>query len=258
MATEWDYNDFNKLNVVNDDGNDPDTSWQWHLDHSTANVKGGVDLAAAYGTKVYADAAGRVKLSADNKGSGGWILRVTDQYGYHDEYVHLSKFAVADGSTVAQGQLIAYSGASGYGSQNYYAPHLHRHRILPDFSKRINPWHYYGGDGIADQRDTKPGPIEYTLDTGIPNITYNRRFQYWTKQGGYAYTPSGFLSIPAWRGAQVLLRPYGYSGAIDGLPGLQTNKALQRLAAKYGYTGPIDGDLGTNSYKALSRFLNTL
>ncbi|PNY82772.1 peptidase M23 [Deinococcus koreensis] len=79
---------------------------------------GGIDLAAPYGSPVYAAAAGQVSRS----GYGDYGLNVFTVSGATTlVYGHMSRVAVYAGQTVAQGQLIGYVGCSGICT----GPHLH-------------------------------------------------------------------------------------------------------------------------------------
>lgn len=254
------FEDRNRREVVTDDGNDPDTSWQNHVDR-TGN--GGVDHVAPLGTSVYADGAGVVRLvPLSDGGSGGRMVAVKMGNGWSEWYVHLRDFSVADGATVRAGALLGHSGGSGYGEDGHYIPHLHRH-LIDAQGQRQNPWHYFGGDGGSDTRAVKPGVIVATLDSGVPNDTFYRRLLWWARaNGGYKYAIEGDLFARCqWRAVQRGLHAGGYyaPSTYSGVEDVETWKALQRLArAQGGYTGPIDGDPGVYTYRALSRAFNLL
>ncbi|WP_239014570.1 hypothetical protein [Archangium violaceum] len=56
---------------------------------------------------------------------------------------------------------------------------------------------------------------------------------------------------------QTVLRGFGYTGPIDGVPGTHTYKVLQSLASRGGYyAGPIDGSPGANTYAGLANLLD--
>lgn len=255
MATSWPYQDMNRREVIQDDNQDADTSWRNHQARGSA---GGVDHNAPIGTPIRANSAGRVSLNQLSAGgSGGRTVKVTDSNGWRDEYLHLSQFAVSDGQTVRQGQIVGYSGGSGNGRDLAYVPHLHLHRYTAG-GDRVNAWHYFAGDGKTDMRNVKPGKIVATLTDGEPNITFWRRLQWYAHLNGYDYTPNGFMSISAWKGVQRGLKNYGYTGVVDGVPGSLTYKALQTMAHKYGSTSAIDGTLSNEDYIGISQRLNLL
>lgn len=101
---------------------------------------GGTDIAASIGTPVYAANSGTVvetsnDCSHSSAGVGGcnhgggygnhvWILH---DNGYETIYGHLINTVVSTGETVSKGQLIGYSGSTGWST----GPHLH-------FELRIN------------------------------------------------------------------------------------------------------------------------
>ncbi|GHG18140.1 M23 family metallopeptidase [Deinococcus indicus] len=79
---------------------------------------GGIDLAAPYGTPIYASAAGTVTQS----GYGAFGLNVWTTGGDSTLiYGHMSRAAVSVGQRVEQGQLLGYVGCTGVCT----GPHLH-------------------------------------------------------------------------------------------------------------------------------------
>ena len=83
-------------------------------------MHGGVDLAAPLGTPVYAIAAGTVTRKGKTEANGNFI-GLTHGNGWGSLYLHLDSFAVNDGATVSQGQIIGYVGSTGWAT----GPHLH-------------------------------------------------------------------------------------------------------------------------------------
>ena len=80
----------------------------------------GVDYAAPLGTAVMAAAAGTVIFAGQQTGYGNVVI-VDHGGGVVSKYGHLSAFDVQAGQTVAAGEQIAESGATG----NATGPHLH-------------------------------------------------------------------------------------------------------------------------------------
>ncbi len=86
----------------------------------------GVDFRAAVGTPILSAGNGRVagvgNTDADCKGVsfGKWILIKYDN-GLASTYGHLSNIAVSAGQTVKAGEVVGYSGNTGYST----GPHLH-------------------------------------------------------------------------------------------------------------------------------------
>ena len=80
----------------------------------------GIDFAVPTGTPVMAAGGGSVSF-AGYAGEYGNFVVITHANGYSTAYGHLSRFAVKTGSRVHQGQVVAYSGATGLVT----GPHLH-------------------------------------------------------------------------------------------------------------------------------------
>lgn len=86
----------------------------------------GIDLSAGVGTPIFAAENGTVKATGDNDigcpgGSyGKWIV-LTHPNNLATLYAHLSLIKAAPGQGVTRGDLIAYSGDTGYTT----GPHLH-------------------------------------------------------------------------------------------------------------------------------------
>ncbi len=86
----------------------------------------GVDFRAGIGTPIKAALSGIIKKTGDTdrtcRGTsyGKWIL-IEHNNGLSTLYAHLSLIRVSEGQDVAVGEVIAYSGATGYAT----GPHLH-------------------------------------------------------------------------------------------------------------------------------------
>uniref|UniRef100_UPI003F49891B M23 family metallopeptidase n=1 Tax=Cupriavidus yeoncheonensis TaxID=1462994 RepID=UPI003F49891B len=95
--------------------------WRNHpLHHQWVQHKG-VDFAAPTGTRVLATADGTVAFVGQQTGYGNIVI-LKHPDGYSTYYAHLSGFAgIQPGQRIAQGQLIAYVGQTGWAT----GPHLH-------------------------------------------------------------------------------------------------------------------------------------
>ncbi len=80
----------------------------------------GVDVSAPTGTPVRAAADG-VVTHAEWSGRYGMLVVIEHGNGMQTFYAHLSRFNVVPGQEARQGQVVAYSGATG----RVTAPHLH-------------------------------------------------------------------------------------------------------------------------------------
>ena len=94
----------------------------------------GVDFRAAAGTPIPSAGSGRVVEHRATDSYGNYI-RIRHNATYETLYAHLSRFqpGVAVGSTVRQGQIVGYVGATGLAS----GPHLH-YEIIKN-GQRVNP-----------------------------------------------------------------------------------------------------------------------
>jgi len=86
----------------------------------------GVDLKASRDTPIYAVNDGVVHFS-ENLGTYGKTLIIDHGFGIFSFYCHLNKFKVLKGKRVKRGDIIGYSGSTGYAT----ASHLH-------FSMKVN------------------------------------------------------------------------------------------------------------------------
>ena len=108
----------------------------------------GVDLQAAMGTPVHVAADGVVRQAEWNQGYGKLIVidhgRSTQTY-----YAHLSRFSVVSGQEVRRGEVIGYSGATGFVT----APHLHYEVRIG--GNPVNPYHYLKNSGttVTEKRE---------------------------------------------------------------------------------------------------------
>jgi murein DD-endopeptidase MepM/ murein hydrolase activator NlpD len=98
-------------------------------DHvARGSVNPGTDYIASYGSDVWAVADGVVTdVTNTYGGSGGRMIHIDHAaLGTGSDYLHLSDtLGRTVGETVTQGELIAKSGASGFGSNHGYGAHLH-------------------------------------------------------------------------------------------------------------------------------------
>ena len=95
---------------------------------------------APYRAKVYAFTDGTISRESSNT-YGGITLYLQGDNGVEYYYAHLSGYAVAAGTRVKAGQLIAYNGQSG--NARYTAPHVH-FEVHPGGpgSSPVNPYPY--------------------------------------------------------------------------------------------------------------------
>ena len=101
-----------------------------------------IDIAAPYGSRVFAAAGGSVTFAGWNDNGGGYQIWVAHGSGLYTTYNHLSAINVAVGERVGRGQQIGRVGQSGWAT----GPHLHfevwRGYPWAGSSYRVNPLIY--------------------------------------------------------------------------------------------------------------------
>jgi murein DD-endopeptidase len=86
----------------------------------------GIDYGVPMDTPVKAIADGTVSGTVQTiSGAGGRMIFLSFPTGHNADYLHLSKILVQKGQSVKQGEVIGYSGGSGFGSNTAYGAHLH-------------------------------------------------------------------------------------------------------------------------------------
>ncbi len=86
----------------------------------TGDLHGGLDQRSPAGTPIHAVAGGVVKIVRDWN-LHGRTVGIDHGQGLASMYLHMSKFAVAEGAMVNTGDVIGYVGSTGRST----APHLH-------------------------------------------------------------------------------------------------------------------------------------
>lgn len=83
----------------------------------------GIDIAVPEGTPIHAALSGTVAFTEPEASSGGYgnYTCIDHGGGLSTCYAHQSRFAVSPGQSVSQGQVIGYTGCTGY----CLGPHLH-------------------------------------------------------------------------------------------------------------------------------------
>ena len=124
---------------------------------------GGIDFAAPIGTPVYAPSDGVVGLlrASEAKVGSGNFIRLNHSYGFSSSYSHLSKFNVKQDQLIRRGDLLGWTGNTGYTT----GPHLHYEIVFNN--KKINPINfinYRPGDDISLLEDIEHAPINDIID----------------------------------------------------------------------------------------------
>lgn len=109
--------------------------WRTHPITGRRSFHDGIDIAARYGTGVYAYAEGKVTFAGWNGGYGK-VIFIDHGNGLQTRYAHLSKIYVSVGERVDTGEKIGAVGSTGRST----GPHLH-FEVRQNGSTR-NPWNY--------------------------------------------------------------------------------------------------------------------
>jgi murein DD-endopeptidase MepM/ murein hydrolase activator NlpD len=100
-----------------------------------------IDIAADYGSKVVAAAAGTVIFAGWKNNGGGYQVWIAHGSGLYTTYNHMSAITVARGQSVRRGQQVGRIGMTG----NATGPHLHFEvwrGMVWDGGQRMNPLLY--------------------------------------------------------------------------------------------------------------------
>ena len=238
-------------------------NFQTHKTRTPPSVNPGTDFRCSYGEPVVADKAGTITaLSTDNGGSGGRYIHNDHGDGTASEDLHLSEVLVSIGQYVEQGQQIALSGGSGFGSDHGASDHLHHalkiNGINVDFELYVD-----GGSA----------PASSAGDASVSNI------QSLLNNFGYGLAVDGQAG-PATAGAIVDFQTQHGLDA-DGVVGPITLGVLQAgppapaapaapsgdqdvinrqnyLNATFGESLTVDGDAGPATQAAIARYQTIL
>lgn len=100
----------------------------------------GIDIAAPYGTEIYASEAGTVVAAGWNSGGYGNYVIIDHGAGYRTLYAHCSLVVAYEGQQVEKGQLIAKVGSTGNSTGNHchYEVRMNNICVNPGNFLRVN------------------------------------------------------------------------------------------------------------------------
>ncbi|HIS96846.1 MAG TPA: peptidoglycan DD-metalloendopeptidase family protein [Candidatus Scatomorpha pullistercoris] len=101
--------------------------WRMHPIYHEMRFHAGEDIGAPTGTPILAADSGVAAVYPDNGNGYGNYIMINHGGGRVTLYAHMSAFAISNGASVTQGQVIGYVGSTG----NSTGPHLH-------FEVRVN------------------------------------------------------------------------------------------------------------------------
>ena len=113
------------------------------------NTHNGADFRSVVGEKLFAPANGTVIATGNTDigrclSYGKWIL-VEHDNGLSNLFAHLSQISVSSGQNVSTGDIIGYTGATGYAT----GPHLHMSTLASEGVQVINIGDHYRQSGRA-------------------------------------------------------------------------------------------------------------
>ena len=95
--------------------------WRMHPIYNEMRFHAGEDIGAPSGTPILAADSGMATVIPDNGNGYGNYIMINHGGGRVTLYAHMSAFAISNGATVNQGDVIGYVGSTG----NSTGPHLH-------------------------------------------------------------------------------------------------------------------------------------
>lgn len=100
----------------------------------------GIDIAAPYGSDIYASEAGFVVTAGWNSGGYGYYVIIEHADGYRTLYAHCSVVIAYEGQAVEKGQVIAKVGSTGNSTGNHchYEVRLNNICVDPGHFLRVN------------------------------------------------------------------------------------------------------------------------
>ena len=100
-----------------------------------------IDIAATYGSKVVAAAAGKVVFSGWRNNGGGYQVWISHGGNLYTGYFHMSSLTVSSGQYVSKAQQVGRSGQTGWAT----GPHLHFVVSIGPIEggQPVNPLRYY-------------------------------------------------------------------------------------------------------------------
>lgn len=208
-------------------------SWQAHKDRTPPSSEPGTDYATPYGAAASAPWGGVViETKTDNGGAMGRFAAIALDDGRTWRALHLASVAVRVGDRIERGDQVGVTGASGYGSDWYYGPHIH---------ETLWPGAYWANPTIDFELYVGANPPEPTTDDNLGGnmfvITSADNPTQWilvTVDGGQMR--GKFLEDPIERAVIEAIRPPIPKSPCDGPT---FNAFLQRIGYVYGRPIPL-------------------
>lgn len=241
------------------------SSWQGHKNRNPPSGEPGTDYAVIAGTQIRAAANGVIVDRKDSTTTAtGRYLALRADDGNYIRYLHLQSSTVPLGARVARGQVIAYSGASGFGSDAGYGPHVHVSLWIGGTPLQLGFTNSVDFENYTQPED--PVPIHqsttYIWNTVVPKATWTRvpvaSGSFWLAHSTMSVKETGDLGIyleatgvTAGFQLRVVAETLNASGAVIGTSiqpavevaataaALPTSTTYGYYALPYSLSGPI-------------------
>lgn len=176
------------------------SSWQDHKNRNPPSGMPGTDYGSSYGAPAYAVEAGTVTVAnhSTSSANGRHIgIRLND--GRETWCLHLSEIHVSVGQRVSRGQKIGETGASGFGDDWYYGPHIHQ-SLWPDdaWDDPTIDFEKYVGEPAPVPT---PTPEAFTMSTEVlvtVKDSNNNDLPDSKRRAAFVNTDSGFYCDLSW------------------------------------------------------------
>ena len=198
-----------------------------HVERNSVNP--GTDYAVKAGTQLPAVADGTVTaIKTSMSGAAGRFIIIDCGDGVQIEYLHLASIWVKAGQKVAQGNIIATTGGSGFGRENYYGAHVH-----VTASRGGAPLTRHGNfdfETVASTPTATPAPAPVVAPAPAPAVARKE------------------IKIGS-KGAAVKLLQEKLGIVADGVFGKQTKAAVLKFQKAHGLVA--DGIVGAKTWGKL-------
>ena len=261
-------------------------SWNGHRNRPRPSTEPGTDYPTAYGSRINAPEDGRVVDVQSHPGGGtGRFVTIDLDDGRRTRALHLSRTSVSPGQRVVRGQEIGKSGASGFGKDWYYGPHVHQtlwerqaysfgRNATMDFQSQVGADNDGGGTPYSqtvanEQNFLNTAQGEKLVVDGLAGPAYRaavKRYQeYLKKRNWYSGKIDGIWGsgtqkghghrYAEWAGGQTPANPQYHNVSLNDIAELSDVRGLQKIASLY-LRQSIDNKWGPSSKTGFQRFLN--
>ena len=175
------------------------SSFNDHKNRNPPSTQPGTDYGVNLGSSCYAPSDGKVTSVRTNTGpttdGQGRYVSIKFDDGREARALHMERVDVSVGQRVSRGQKIGLTGASGYGSNYYYGPHVHQTlwKGVAFSTDEIDFELYVGGTSPAPKKErsemfvTKYGGSQYRLIAGDRIVDISETAAMTMRESGVPY-----------------------------------------------------------------------